>query len=181
MAATFCIYKNLIMTIDKGTIFTAIFFLLLFSIPFILLYISRRTREKRNLQLLTREAAKNNLQVSTFNTWGNTSIGMDEAANVVFFSKKTTNGETGHQVALAETEKCRVSTIKRTQSNEDGNYTLTDKLELVFEPADKKKMETAFTFFNVDHDGAILTGELQQAEKWCSIINDKIASIAQKK
>ncbi len=169
------------MTIDKGTILTAIFFLLLFSIPFILLYISRRKREKQNLQLLTREAAKNNLQVSTFNTWANTSIGMDEKANVVFFTKKTADGETGQQVALAETEKCRVATIKRTQSNEDGNYTLTDKLELVCEPTDKKKTETAFPFYDMAYDGAILTGELRQAEKWCSIINDKIASIAQKK
>jgi len=169
------------MTIDKGTILTAIFFLLLFSIPFILLYISRRKREKQNLLLLTREAAKKNLKVSTFNTWGNTSIGMDETANVVFFAKRTADGETGHQVALSEIEKCRVANIQRTLSNGDGNYSLSEKLDLVFEPADKKKTETAFTFFNVDHDGAMLTGELQQAEKWCSIINDKIASIAQKK
>jgi hypothetical protein len=169
------------MNIDKGTILTAIFFLLLFSIPFILLHISRRKREKQNLQLLTLQARKNNLQVSTFNTWGNTSIGMDEKANVVFFTKKTADGETGQQVVLHETEKCRVSNIKRTQSHDDGNYTLTEKLELVCEPADKKKAETAFAFYDMAYDGAILTGELQQAEKWCSIINDKIGAIAQKK
>lgn len=169
------------MTIDKGTILTSILFLLLFSIPFILLYTSRRKREKQNLLLLNREAGKNNLQISTFNTWGNTSIGIDEAANVVFFTKKTPDGETGQQVVLAETEKCRVAAIKRTQSNEDGNYTLTDKLELLFEPTDKMKTETAFPFYDVAYDGAILTGELQQAEKWCNIINDKITLIAQKK
>ena len=169
------------MTIDTGTILTAVFFLLLCSVPFILLNISTRKREKQNLLLLKREAGKNNFTVSKFNSWGTTSIGIDEAANVVFFAKKTADGETGLQMAIAEAEKCRVANIKRTQSNEDGNYTLTEKLELVFEPKDKKKTETAFPFFNMAYDGAMLTGELQQAEKWCNIINEKITAIAQKK
>jgi hypothetical protein len=169
------------MTIDTGTILTAVFFLLLCSVPFILLNISNKKREKQNLLLLNRQAGKNNLTVSKFNTWGTTSIGMDEAANVVFFAKKTADGETGEQVTLAETEKCRVVNIKRTQSNEDGNYTLTEKLELVFELKDRKKGETAFSFYDMTYDGAMLTGELQQTEKWCSLINEKIAAIAQKK
>jgi hypothetical protein len=158
------------MTIDTGTILTAVFFLLLCSVPFILLNISNKKREKQNLLLLNRQAGKNNLTVSKFNTWGTTSIG-----------KKTADGETGEQVTLAETEKCRVVNIKRTQSNEDGNYTLTEKLELVFELKDRKKGETAFSFYDMTYDGAMLTGELQQTEKWCSLINEKIAAIAQKK
>ena len=169
------------MKIDQGKIITALFFLLIFSITFILLYLSRRKREKQNLVLLNREADKNNLRVSKFNTWGNTSIGMDETANVVFFTKKTADGDTGLQMAIAETEKCRIDNIKRTQSNEDGNYTLTEKLELVFEPRDKKKGEMAFPFFNMAYDGAMLTGELQQAEKWCRIINERITGFAQNK
>ncbi len=169
------------MTIDTGTILTAVFFLLLCSVPFILLNISTKKREKQNLLLLKQQAGKNNLTVSKFNTWGTTSIGMDEAANVVFFAKKTADGETSEQVTLAEAEKCRVANIKRTQSNEDGNYSLTEKLELVFELKDKKKGEMAFPFFNMAYDGAMLTGELQQAEKWCSLINKKIEAVAQKK
>jgi hypothetical protein len=167
------------MTLDTGTIVTAVFFLLLFSIPFILLNISRKKREKRNLLLLNREAGKTNLTVSTFNTWGNTSIGMDEKANVVFFTKKTPDGDTAQQVTLAETEKCRVANIKRTESDGDHHYSLTEKLELVFE--NKKKTETALPFYDIQYDGGMLTGELQMAEKWCSIINDKIAAGANKK
>lgn len=169
------------MQIDKGTIITAVFFLLLFSIPFILLYISRRKREKQNLQLLSLEAGKNNLRVSTFNTWGNTSIAMDEVANVVFFTKKTSDGKTAQQVALAETEKCRIANIKRTSYDGSEHYSITERLDLVFEGRDKNQAETAFPFYDMQYDGGMLTGELQQAEKWCSIINDKIASIAQKK
>jgi hypothetical protein len=167
------------MTIDTGTIVTAVFFLLLFSIPFILLNISHKKRVKQNLLLLNREAGKSNLTVSTFNTWGNTSIGMDEKANVIFFTKKTPEGDMAQQVTLTETEKCRVANIKRTESDGDHHYSLTEKLELVFE--NKKKMETALPFYDIQYDGGMLTGELQMAEKWCNIINDKIAAGVNKK
>lgn len=168
------------MTIDTGTILTAVFFLLLCTVPFILLNISHRKRVKQNLQRLNREAAKYTLNVSTFNTWGNTSIGMDEAANVVFFTKKTADGDTALKVALAEAENCRVANIKRTESDGDHHYSLTEKLELVFETRYKKKTETALSFFDIQHDGGMLTGELQMAEKWCNIINNKIAAAGKK-
>lgn len=169
------------MNIDQGTILTAIFFLLLFSIPFILMNVSHRKKVKQNLLLLNHEAGKNNVTVAKFDTWGNTSIGMDETANIVFFTKKTTGGKTVQKVALADTEKCRIANIKRTSYDGNENYSITERLDLVFEPGDKKQAETAFPFYDIQYDGGMLTGELQQAEKWCSIINDKIASIAQKK
>jgi hypothetical protein len=169
------------MNIDQGTILTAIFFLLLFSIPFILLNISHRKKVKQNLQVLNLEAEKFNLSVTKFNTWGNTSIGIDEAANVVFFTKKTTDGKTARQAALADTEKCRIANIKRTSYDGAEHYSITERLDLVLEARDKTKSETSFPFYDIEYDGGMLTGELQQAEKWCSIINDKIATIAQKK
>ncbi|MEP7237168.1 MAG: hypothetical protein ABI685_04875 [Ferruginibacter sp.] len=169
------------MKIDLGTILTGISFLLVCSVPFILLSRSNRKREKQILQRLNGVAQKNNGTVSKYNTWGNTAIGIDGAANIVFFTKKTGEVEMAEQIMLAETEKCRVVNTKRTERNEDGNYTLTDKLELLFEPKDKKKKATALPFYHMAYDGAILTGELQQSEKWCSIINDNIAAIAQKK
>jgi hypothetical protein len=179
MAVIFMHLKNKIMTIDTGTILTAVFFLLLCTVPFILLNLSHKKRVKQNLLLLNRQAGKSNLTVSTFNTWGNTSIGMDEAANVVFFIKKTTDGDIAQQVAIAAAQKCRIANIKRTESDGNDHYSLTEKLELVFE--DKKKTETALPFYDIQYDGGMLTGELQMAEKWCSIINARIADAANKK
>jgi len=168
------------MTIDTGTILTAVFFLLLCTVPFILMNISHRKKVKQNLLLLNREADKFNLAVTTFNTWGNTSIGMDEKANVVFFTKKTADGDMAHQVALAEAEKCRIANIKRTESDGDHHYSITEKLELVFETRDKKRSGEALPFFDIQYDGGMLTGELQMAEKWCNIINNKIAAANKK-
>lgn len=169
------------MTIDNGTILTGVFFLLLCTVPFILINVSHRKKVKQNLLLLNKAAANNNLTVTAFNTWGNTSIGMDETANVIFFIKKTADGDTAKQITIAETENCRIANIKRTESDGDHHYSLTEKLELVFETRDKKKTETALPFFDIQHDGGMLTGELQMAEKWCSIINNKIAGAAHKK
>jgi hypothetical protein len=168
------------MTIDTGTILTAVFFLLLCTVPFILLNLSHRKKVKQNLLLLNREAGKYNLTVSTFNTWGNTSIGMDEKANVVFFTKKTADGESAKQVWLSEAEKCRIANIKRTEADGNHHYSLTEKLELVFETRGKNKTETALPFFDILYDGGMLTGELQMAEKWCDIINNKIEAAAKK-
>lgn len=168
------------MTIDTGTLLTAVFFLLLCTVPFILLNISHKRKVKQNLLLLNGEAAKHNLQVSTFNTWGNTSIGMDEKANVIFFTKRTADGEIAQQVKLAEATKCRIANIKRSESDGGHHYSLTEKLELVFEMRDKSKTETALPFYDILYDGGMLTGELQVAEKWCNIINNKIAVAAKK-
>jgi hypothetical protein len=168
------------MTIDTGTILTAVFFLLLCTVPFILLNLSHRKRVKQNLLLLNREAGKNNLKVSRFNTWGSTAIGMDETANVVFFTKKTPEGDAALQVTLDEVERCRIANIKRTESDGDHHYSLTEKLELILETRDKRKKEAALPFFDIQCDGGMLTGELQMAEKWCIIINDKIDATSYK-
>lgn len=160
------------MTLDTGTILTAVFFVLLCTIPFILMNISHRKKVKQNLYILNREAAKYNLNLTRFNTWGNTSIGMDAQAGAVLFTKKTADGEITQQVILGNTAKCRVADIKRTQSDGDHHYSITERLDLVFETRDKK--ETAFSFFDIQHDGGMLTGELQMAEKWCTQVNSFI-------
>jgi hypothetical protein len=162
------------MKIEPGTIITAILFLLVCSIPFILLGRNARKREKQFLNMLTAVAEKNNCSISQHNFWGHAAIGIDEAAQMVFFTKKTPEMETGQRLSLHEIQKCRVINTSRTERNDGGNFTITDKLELAFAPKDRNKTETAFTFYDATHDGANLTGELQLAEKWCRIINDKI-------
>ena len=168
------------MNIEPGTIITAILFLLVCSIPFILLRRNARKREKQFIDQLITVAQKNNCNITKHSFWGHAAIGIDENAHMVFFTKKTAELETGQQLALQEIQKCRVINTSRTERN-DGNFAMTDKLELAFEPKDRNKAQTAFTFYDSSHDGAMLTGELQMAEKWCRIINDKIGSATKAK
>ena len=168
------------MNIESGTIITAILFLLVCSIPFILLGRNARKREKQFVDQLVAVAERNNCSISQHSFWGHAAIGIDEAAHMVFFTKKTAEMGTDQQLPLDEIQKCRVINTSRTERNNDSNFSMTEKLELAFELKDRNKTETAFTFYDANHDGAILTGELQLAEKWCRIINDKIGSIANK-
>lgn len=157
------------MTLDTGTIATAVFFLLLCTIPFILMNISHRKKVNRYRQLLNREARASKLSITRFNTWGNTAIGMDEKAAVVFFLKKTPDGPLSMQVPLAEIAQCRISNFKRSEMDGSHHYTITEKLDLVLDS--KSKKEIPLCFFDIQYDGGMLTGELQMAEKWRDHIN----------
>jgi hypothetical protein len=46
---------------------------------------------------------------------------------------------------------------------------------------DKNKPDTKVEFYNADYDRLTLTGEVQLSEKWCKILNDKIAELAKVK
>ncbi len=157
------------MTMDTGTLLTALFFLLLCTIPFILMNISHRKKVGRYRQLLNREARAGKMSITRFNTWGNTAIGMDENAAVVFFIKKTPDGPLSMQVPLTDISQCRISNFKRTEMDGNHHYTITEKLDLVLDIRSKK--EISLCFFDIQYDGGMLTGELQMAEKWRDHIN----------
>ena len=84
--------------------------------------------------------------------------------------------ETHQLVTLHEIQRCHVITATRNGSNEDGIFKIIDKLELVFEHRDKRKADTILEFYNADYSSPTLTGELQLVEKWCKMLNDKIAA-----
>ena len=105
-------------------------------------------------------------------------IGIDETQNVVFAIRKTKEKETSIAVNLAEVFRCSVAEISRTSGPKEGNIKAFDRIELVFTNKDKSKADRIVEFYNANSDRLTLTGELQLAEKWCKIANDKIASIS---
>jgi hypothetical protein len=101
---------------------------------------------------------------------------MDERSQMVFFASKAADQHMEQSLSLQEIQKCRVVNTNRNSNHNNGSMDVSDKLELAFTPKDKNRPEPVFTFYDADHNGAILTGELQVAEKWCRIINEKIAA-----
>ena len=59
--------------------------------------------------------------------------------------------------------------------------TVVEKLGIGFLYHDKNKNEVVLEFYNADYDSLTLTGELQLAEKWCNLFNEKISEIAKQK
>ena len=163
---------------DTATTITAIIIILICIIPFILINRHSRNKEKPFLEALSGLAQKNNYTVSQHDIWSNTAIGIDEAANIVFFTKKVKDIQMGQQLALAEIKKCRVMITNSIASNkEDSNFKEVDTLCLAFTHKEKSNEEIVLEFYNADINRSGLTGELQLAERWCKIANDKIKTI----
>lgn len=166
---------------DLGTLIIGIVFILICIIPFALMIINSRKKEKKQLNGLSDIAQKSKCKLSRYDFWHNSSIGIDDTAYMVFFTRKSKDIETSQQINLTEIKTCRVLNSTRTWSSNDGNNKVIDKLELAFSFHDNQKHEVALEFYNADYDSLTLSGELQLVEKWCGIMNDKISEISKSK
>ncbi len=160
-------------------------FILFCIILFVINNRNKRKKEKQFLQPLNRLAEKDNCKISQYDIWNNSVIGIDNLTNQVFFIKNAFEDEASQTIQLNEILKCRVNEVGRTMTLASrtvgikGNVIKAfDKVELVFINRDKNKPELIAEFYNKETGNLNLTGELQMAEKWCKIINDKIASLS---
>lgn len=159
---------------DSQTIVISLLIIIICIMPFALMSINNRKKEKRMLQNLIDIAAKKNRKISLHELWNNCIIGMDTTNATVFYTRNIKDNEVSNQIDLAEVEKCRVINSSRMLSNQHGNSTIIDKLELGFIFQDKNKNEVVLEFYDATYDSLILNTELQFVEKWCKIFNNKI-------
>lgn len=181
-----CIYnvfvkKNKNQEMDLGTTIVGVIFILICIIPFALISINGRKKEKMFLQKLLDLASVNNFKISRYELWNNSIIGIDDNAFMVLFIKKSNNVETSQQINLAEIQRCRVINSSRIVSNKEGSFKVTEKLELAFSFQEKSKDEVALEFYNANQTNGTLMGELLLVEKWSKIFNDKLSEIKNKK
>lgn len=166
---------------DLGTTIVGVIFILICIIPFALISINGRKKEKMFLQKLLDLASVNNFKISRYELWNNSIIGIDDNAFMVLFIKKSNNVETSQQINLAEIQRCRVINSSRIVSNKEGSFKVTEKLELAFSFQEKSKDEVALEFYNANQTNGTLMGELLLVEKWSKIFNDKLSEIKNKK
>ena len=163
---------------DSSTIITLGIFILICAILFVIINSNKKKKTRQYLLPLNSLAEKDNCKISQYDIWSDSVIGIDETQNVVFAIRKTKEKETSIAVNLAEVFRCSVAEISRTSGPKEGNIKAFDLIELVFTNKDKSKADRIVEFYNANSDRLTLTGELQLAEKWCKIANDKIASIS---
>lgn len=163
---------------DVSTTLIGLSLLLFCVIIFIILGRNNQKKEKHLLQALKALAEKNNGQVTLFDIWNNSAIGIDDKTNIVFAIKSVNNAPISYQVPLAEIRNCMVLNTRSTKSSEDGNFRPIEKLQLAFTPLDKNKADVVFDFYNATNDYSLLNGELQLIEKWQKIANDKLTSLS---
>jgi len=170
---------------DSSTTITGGIFILFCIMLFVITNRNKRKKEKQFLQPLNRLAEKDNCKISQYDIWNKSIIGIDNLTNRVFFIKNVFYDETSKSIQLNEILKCRVNEVGQTMTLPSrtvgikGNVIKAfDKVELVFINRDKNKPELIAEFYNKETGNLNLTGELQLAEKWCKIANDRIASIS---
>jgi len=159
---------------DLGTTITGVGIFLLVIIPFIIMSVNNNKNEKKIRQELFDLAQQNDSKITRHDLWDTSLIGIDDTVNRVFFIKKINNNQIAKKIDLADIQKCQVLNNNRMVSNKDGNVKVIDQVALLLTYHNKGKKETGLEFYNADHDGFMLKGEVQLAEKWSSIINDAI-------
>ena len=140
-------------------------------IPFTLMARRRKKEEQHCLQSLTNLANKYECQISQHEICGDFGIGIDDNKNAVLYFEQMKDKIIEVFIDLTTVQKCSVN--RTTHSTSVGNDSVIDKLELSFSPLVKDKPDILLEFFNIERCSH-LNGELQTAEKWSKMINDRL-------
>lgn len=166
---------------DSGSIIFGLVVIIGIVVPIVIQNNKSKKKEKQFLNILSGLAEKNNCNLSEHELWVKGAIGIDKAAQQLFFMKKTANGEVQQVINLAEMQKCRVVNTHRIVNNKESDQKVIEKLELAFSNREPKKPDTFLEFYNTNLDNLTLNGEVQLTEKWVGIANKSIARTTQKK
>lgn len=159
---------------DLGTIIVTLVFIAIVTVPFILTGYSKKRKKKNLFCRLTEMAENEDCIISYHEFCGDFVIGLDEVAGRLFFFKKSENHKIVQSVNLREFKSCRLVNSNRTVGDKKTNYSVIDKLELCFYPNDKSKPDILVELYNDEYDSLTLSGELQLAEKWEKLLNERM-------
>lgn len=138
-------------------------------------YKNKKSKEEK-LSPLFNIARENNCEISMYDRWDKTLIGLDNSVNnKLFFIRKVAENETRRVINLSEIKTCRIAKTTRTAYLNKENVIVTDKIDLVLSYGEKSKPDVVLEFYNTDYDSLNLSGELQLAEKWLETLNKLIS------
>lgn len=166
---------------DLGIIIITLVFIAIVTAPFILTGNSRKRKKKILFHQLTKIAENDDCTITQHEFCAEFVIGLDEMANHLFFYKKVETREIAKSLHLSEFKSCSLINSNRTVSIRKEKYYVVDKLELTFYPAEKEAPEISIELYNDEFDSLTLTGELQLAEKWEKLLNEKLKSSPKQK
>ncbi|MBK6343858.1 MAG: hypothetical protein IPF41_15080 [Flavobacteriales bacterium] len=154
------------MELDWGTAAFGIVFMLLCALPFALDYRSRMRKTKRLVQPLLKAAQQQGCQVHQHETCNLVILGLDERKNILFSFNALDDGATVQRIDLSRVRSCR------TENGSNGSA-LTHRVELLFQMKEKGMTDLRLELYR---EGANLplNGELQFADKWSRLINDRL-------
>lgn len=143
------------------------------AIIFLILFIQKRNKKrgKEILSVLQSFAKDNNGEISSYDRWDKTLIGIDNSEiNKLFFIRTISDKEFREVINLSEVKKCRLIKTERIVRYNKENVSVIDKIELIFSFVSTHKPDIALEFYNNEYDSLTLSGQLQLAQKWSGIV-----------
>jgi len=145
-------------------------------LPFVIMGRNKMRREKKMLQSLSDLAKSQNCTISSYEFCGDFVIGIDEDKKVSFFYKNAKGKETLDFVNLSDIHTCKSNKVAKTTKDSNGNTDVHDVVELCFVSNNKANQDHRFILFN-EEDSIRLSGELQVADKWSALINNRLKAV----
>ncbi|PKB45052.1 hypothetical protein AX016_3288 [Cellulophaga sp. RHA19] len=159
---------------DLGTDIIAIIIVIVCILPFILIAKGRKKKEKKMLAALQEVANRDNCTINDYEISANFIIGIDHKQNRVFYYKNEEGVINEGIVNLEGIKTCKIGTKSKTiNTNKDRKEYIIQGLYLKFIPRFNNNPEALFHVYDSDLKMQ-LTGELQLAKKWETLINKKL-------
>ena len=161
---------------DSERIIPGSIIVLIVLIPIVLLKLKSSLRKKKITGSLDKVAQKHSSSIVKYNQWNNSAIGLGKNGTHVFVVNMKKQEEEDQVIALSSFDKCSVINDKAGAAFKEGNFKVTNAIDL--ELTGKGDKVERISFYHIDKDDPLLTDELELAEKWCKIINECVAQRA---
>ncbi|WP_346861749.1 hypothetical protein [uncultured Draconibacterium sp.] len=136
--------------------------------------VKNKKRDEKTLEPLLKFASEHNSEISQYNSWDKTIIGVDtNETSRLFFIRNIPGMEIRETINLLEVSDCKMVKAERKVKYQKHTVNVIDRIQLVFSFY-KHKSEIRLEFYNEDYDQLTLSGELQLAQKWASLVKDII-------
>lgn len=163
---------------NTTTIITTGIIFLLFAIMYIISVYNKKKKENKILANIARLSGINIHNITQYDVWNNSVIGMDDSSAEIYFIRNSADDQSFQKVQLAEIQRCWLNEVSRSVFFNGSSVKVVEKVELKMDNKGKGKPDTVIEFYNQDSDRTDLSGELQLADKWSKLLNEKIASIS---
>ncbi len=160
-----------------GTAITGIVFLALFALPFVLDRRNRAGKKKRALLSLQQLALQHQCRIDQHELCGTVALGLDKGKNAIFYIREEKDGQSSKFAHLADIRSCNLVNALRSTKQGGAAIASTDRVQLNLLPKDASKAELYLEIFDAG-SGLQLNGELQVAERWSKLIQDRLKHTA---
>lgn len=157
---------------DSEIVIPVLIILAICLIPICMMKVRSLSKKRKALGFLYKLAKEFNESVFQTGNWNSSAIGLTKNGSHIFVVRESKKEFKSQTINLSLFNNCRIINDNSNSPYKEGNFKVTDKVELELTGANKATERICF--YNREEDGDLLTDELQIAETWRRKINEYI-------